>query len=99
MGVGEVLPQPFASLKLMGFDQSSPVAPAPARKPNQGTFIFIDHDPGVADVCVDPTFAQREMPGAIGTDVRPLRIRQSRSAFTQFPSHRSSRVRVNAPRT
>jgi hypothetical protein len=84
MGMGEVLPQPFASLKLMGFDQSSPVAPAPARKPNQGTFIFIDHDPGMADVCVDPTFAQREMPGAIGTDVRPLRIRNRGARLRNF---------------
>jgi hypothetical protein len=57
MGIGEISPQSFAGLKLVRFDQSAAIAPAPARKPDQGTFVFIDYNPGAANVSVDPALA------------------------------------------
>src|SRR6185437_3047826 len=98
MRIGKVSPQPLASLKLVWFDESASIAPAPARQPDQRTFVVINNNPGAATRCIDLAFAQCEMPGAIAADVRPLRIGHLPGEFARLPSHGRTRVRAKAPR-
>ncbi len=42
--------QPFSGLKLMDFDQWTPIAASPAREPTDRTFDFIDNDANAAKI-------------------------------------------------
>jgi hypothetical protein len=66
----ELGPQSFSRLQLMHFDQGTAVASAPARKPDERTFRFIDGDAGAAKVGDDLAFAQSQMLGTKAVDGR-----------------------------